>query len=91
MKKSKSEKTEPSVAVKKPGSSIEVKTGTWRTFKPIVTVKCTGCGICVQFCPEGCIKIKDKKATISYDYCKGCLICFNECPAKAIESEKEEK
>jgi pyruvate ferredoxin oxidoreductase delta subunit len=91
MKKSKSEKTEPNVAVKKPGSSVEVKTGAWRTFKPVVTDRCIGCGICAQFCPEGSIKIKNKKAVIDYDYCKGCLICFNECPAKAIESKQEEK
>jgi len=82
---------EPGGVIKKVGSSKEVKTGAWRTFKPIVTVKCTGCGICVQFCPEGCIAIKDKKTKIDYDYCKGCLICVNECPVKAIKSEKEVK
>ena len=77
--------------IKKPGSSKQVKTGSWRTFKPIVTDKCIGCGICVQFCPEGCMKIKDKKVEIDYDYCKGCLICVNECPKKAITCKKEEK
>jgi len=77
--------------IKKPGSSKDVKTGSWRTFKPIVTVKCIGCGICVQFCPEGCIKIVDKRAEVDYDYCKGCLICVNECPTKAMKSEMEVK
>ena len=78
-------------AIKKPGSSKEVKTGSWRTFMPIVTVKCTGCGICLQFCPEGCMKIVNGKAEIDYDYCKGCLICVNECPTKSIGSKREEK
>ena len=68
MKKSK-DKPEIKCVITKPGSSAEVKTGSWRTFKPVVTVKCIGCGICVQFCPEGCIKLVDKKAVIDYDYC----------------------
>jgi pyruvate ferredoxin oxidoreductase delta subunit len=90
MKKSK-DKFEPGGVIKEPGSSKEVKTGSWRIFKPIVSENCKGCGICVQFCPEGCIKIKNGKATIDYDYCKGCLICINECPVKAIKNEKEVK
>ena len=65
------------------------KTGSWRTFKPIVTEKCLGCGICVQFCPEGIIQIKGKKAVIDYDYCKGCMICADVCPRKAINKENE--
>ncbi len=71
------------------GSSKKNKTGSWRTFKPVVTEKCVGCGTCVNFCPEGVIKIKNKKAKIDYDYCKGCLICMNVCPFKAIEKVKE--
>jgi 2-oxoacid:acceptor oxidoreductase delta subunit (pyruvate/2-ketoisovalerate family) len=81
---------EPGGVIKDVGSTVKVKTGAWRIFKPIVTDKCTGCSICVQFCPEGCIKINEsKRAEIDYDYCKGCLICVNECPAKAIKSEQE--
>ncbi|MFH1630792.1 MAG: 4Fe-4S binding protein [Candidatus Aenigmatarchaeota archaeon] len=76
------------------------KTGSWRTFRPnIVKEKCTGCGICVNFCPDGCLMLVDRKdskskfpkiAHVDYDYCKGCLVCLNECPFKAITSEKEE-
>jgi pyruvate ferredoxin oxidoreductase delta subunit len=76
-----------------PGSSRSNKTGSWRTFKPNVTDKCIACGICVQFCPEGCIEVRKtggkKKAVINYDYCKGCLICVGQCPSKAIDSERE--
>ncbi|MDI6826549.1 MAG: 4Fe-4S binding protein [Candidatus Aenigmarchaeota archaeon] len=83
---------EPGGVIKDVGSSRKVKTGSWRIFKPIVIDKCTGCGICVQFCPEGCIMInEDRKAEVDYDYCKGCLICVNECPIKAIKSEREVK
>ena len=66
--------------------------------KPIINFeKCTGCGICEKFCPEGCIVIKEvkgfkgRKSVIDYDYCKGCLICMAECPFKAIDKEVESK
>jgi pyruvate ferredoxin oxidoreductase delta subunit len=62
----------------------------WRTFKPVVTEKCTGCGICIMHCPEGCIELKKKKASPDYDYCTGCMICMNVCPFKAIEKETED-
>lgn len=79
--------------IRKPGSSRENKTGSWRTFKPAVTGKCTGCSICTWFCPEDCIKIVEKdgkkQGEIDYDYCKGCLVCVEECPNKAITAERE--
>jgi pyruvate ferredoxin oxidoreductase delta subunit len=78
--------------VTKPGSIRSNKTGSWRTLKPkVLFEKCIGCGTCERFCPEGCIKIIDKKSTIDYDYCKGCGICAIECPVKAIIMEKEDK
>lgn len=72
------------------GNSIKNKTGSWRILKPkILKDKCNGCGICVQYCPDAAIKMKNKKALINYDYCKGCGICAKECPVKAIIMEKE--
>lgn len=74
------------------GSSKKTKTGSWRTFRPVVDKKtCNGCNLCVLFCPEGCVVLKKKKADIDYDYCKGCGICANECPVKAIKMVREEK
>lgn len=70
-----------------PGTSVKNKTGSWRTFKPIVTDKCIGCGKCTRFCPEGAIKIENGKAVIDYDYCKGCMLCEKGCPVKAIKEE----
>jgi pyruvate ferredoxin oxidoreductase delta subunit len=79
--------------VKEPGSTVKNKTGSWRTFRPVVTEKCEGCTICTLFCPEGAIEIKEsggkKRAVIDYDHCKGCLICIGVCPKKAITSERE--
>ncbi len=79
--------------IKEAGSSIRNKTGSWRTFRPIVTDKCIGCSICIWYCPENCIRIVEKdgkkKAAVNYEHCKGCLLCKGQCPSKAIESEKE--
>lgn len=76
--------------ITEPGSSVKNKTGSWRILKPkILKDKCNCCGICVQYCPEGCIKIKNKKTQIDYDFCKGCGICAKECPVKAIIMQKE--
>ncbi len=77
--------------VKQPGSSDKNKTGRWRIFKPVVTEKCTGCGLCEWWCPDYCIKVDKKtgKAVIDYEYCKGCGICNQECPSRAIFMQKE--
>lgn len=73
-------------------SSMKNKTGTWRTMKPVVDKKkCIGCNICVQFCPDSCIKLIKKKAVINYIYCKGCGICAEECPVRAIKMQEEKK
>jgi 2-oxoacid:acceptor oxidoreductase gamma subunit (pyruvate/2-ketoisovalerate family)/2-oxoacid:acceptor oxidoreductase delta subunit (pyruvate/2-ketoisovalerate family) len=69
-----------------PGSFVENKTGSWRTFKPIIDKeKCIECLFCWFYCPEGCISRTSNGLKIDYDYCKGCGICANECPANAIE------
>lgn len=77
-------------------SSKSKKTGGWRSLKPVfLDDKCRGCGICVQYCPEGCIELhevadkKTKVAKVNYDYCKGCLLCMVLCPFKAVEKSTE--
>jgi pyruvate ferredoxin oxidoreductase gamma subunit len=72
------------------GNTRVRKTGNWRIFKPILNPeKCTRCGICVIYCPEGVITMTDNGLEIDYDNCKGCLICFNECPVKAFNYIRE--
>ncbi len=46
--------------------------------------KCTGCGDCVQVCPEGAIRLAAKVATIDEERCTGCQACLTACPNGAI-------
>ncbi|MFQ6014745.1 MAG: 4Fe-4S binding protein [Anaerolineae bacterium] len=74
-----------------PGSSLAYKTGSWGTQHPrFLWDKCTGCGLCELYCPEGIIYPKEKKKyTFVPEYCKGCGICAAECPVEDIEMESE--
>lgn len=75
------------------GSSRKYKTGTWRSQKPVWDEnKCTHCMLCVNFCPENCIPVKNGKRTESdFGYCKGCGLCSKICPVKAVKMEQELK
>ena len=67
------------------------KTGSWRTFKPVIDyTKCVKCLLCWLYCPEGVIiRKEDDSIEIDYEYCKGCGICAYECPRGAITMEEE--
>jgi len=87
------EKVSTAGNIEEAGSAERNRTGSWRTFRPVVTDKCTGCGMCELYCPDSAIKVQEqggkRKAVVDYSHCKGCLICMSVCPAKAIEKEKE--
>lgn len=74
------------------GTSVEVRTGVWRTFRPELRSElCHHCHwICSTFCPDGVITA-DTGGTpvIDYDYCKGCLVCVAVCPHHAMEAVPE--
>ncbi len=51
--------------------------------------KCDGCGLCVNACYDGSIKIIDGKAKlVSREYCCGMEACLPHCPADAITFEE---
>ena len=73
-------------------TSIEVRTGLWRTMRPVINYdNCSGCAwICGTYCPDGAIDLRaDGYPEIDYDHCKGCLVCVAQCPPHAIESIPE--
>jgi pyruvate ferredoxin oxidoreductase delta subunit len=77
----------PVTPASKPQHGAAGKTGSWRTFKPVVDkATCKKCGNCILFCPDACI---DRDLNVDYDYCKGCGICANECPSKSIKMVRE--
>ena len=46
--------------------------------------KCIGCVACMKVCPTKAIRIREKKARISYDRCIDCGGCLRVCPHNAI-------
>ncbi len=47
--------------------------------------KCTGCGKCVEACPEKAITIVEGKSVTNRSICKGCGTCAQVCPNEARE------
>ncbi len=55
------------------------------TAKPSIRVsKCTGCGMCMKWCPKDAISMKDKKASIKNSLCIGCGECLAVCNYDAV-------
>jgi NAD-dependent dihydropyrimidine dehydrogenase PreA subunit len=47
--------------------------------------KCTGCGRCVEVCPQGVFEMRDKKAAVmDRDLCMECGACAMNCEFGAI-------
>jgi len=73
-------------------NSVEVKTGLWRTLRPVIDYeRCSRCWwVCSTFCPDGAIAVDTHgRPAIDYDHCKGCLICMAKCPPHAIAAIPE--
>lgn len=73
-------------------TSVEVRTGLWRTLRPVIDYpRCNRCWwVCSEFCPDSAIRVNaEHYPEIDYDHCKGCLICVAQCPAHAISSVPE--
>ncbi|MDJ0807493.1 MAG: 2-oxoacid:acceptor oxidoreductase family protein [Gammaproteobacteria bacterium] len=73
-------------------TSEAIKTGAWRTMRPLVDyARCNRCWwVCSTFCPDGAIRVDEERyPQIDYDHCKGCLICVAQCPPHAISAVAE--
>ncbi|MTI84715.1 MAG: 4Fe-4S dicluster domain-containing protein [Firmicutes bacterium] len=48
--------------------------------------KCSGCGLCEEYCPMDCIRIDESgKPYFKYDHCWYCGACETECPSDACK------
>ena len=53
--------------------------------KPTISgKKCTGCGLCIDWCPEDAISMKSDKAVIDSKACIGCGECLTICRFGAV-------
>lgn len=50
----------------------------------LITEACSGCKICEDICPQGCIDFSATKARIRQENCLHCGSCMNICPQKAV-------
>jgi ferredoxin len=59
--------------------------------KPIINAEeCSGCGICIDVCPNEVLDLVDDIAQpINEGSCDGCGTCAEECPMGAIEISED--
>lgn len=50
----------------------------------IIEERCTGCGDCVDTCPENALVISNEKVVINRSVCNACGQCVQSCPEEAI-------
>ncbi len=54
------------------------------------TLRCKGCGICVEFCPTAVLELVDGKAKVMHlEKCTACNMCDLRCPDFAITVEEK--
>jgi pyruvate ferredoxin oxidoreductase gamma subunit len=72
-------------------NSVEVRTGLWRSVRPVIDYdRCRRCWwVCSTYCPDNAIAVRGGRPEIDYDHCKGCMICVAQCPPHAIAAEPE--
>jgi len=48
------------------------------------SIRCTGCGYCIDVCPQKAITIENNVAVIHQELCVQCGTCIEACPVGAI-------
>jgi dissimilatory sulfite reductase (desulfoviridin) alpha/beta subunit len=61
-----------------------------RAQRPVVEASaCSGCGLCVDTCPDDALSTRNSCAVIDADCCLSCGRCMRACPAGAIAPDAE--
>jgi NAD-dependent dihydropyrimidine dehydrogenase PreA subunit len=55
----------------------------------VQTERCDGCGVCVDYCPNGAILLQNGVAFISQDLCQACEACLDVCPQGALVYQEQ--
>ena len=60
--------------------------------RPIINQDdCSGCGVCVDTCPQNVIElVGDVAEAVNEDDCTGCESCLEECPMGAITEVEDD-
>lgn len=60
--------------------------------RPIINEEeCSGCGVCVDACPQAVIElVGDVAEAVNEDECTACETCMEECPMGAITEVEED-
>lgn len=62
-----------------------------KTAKVTISDACSGCGVCVAFCPTGSLQMERQEGSITLNenlsHCVDCGLCKEFCPEQAIEYE----
>jgi ferredoxin len=75
------------------GQKAPRKIKTPKTLAVINQAGCTGCEVCIQFCPVDCIEVVpgpnfpelSKVVEVDLNRCIGCKLCAKYCPWDTIE------
>jgi Fe-S-cluster-containing hydrogenase component 2 len=51
--------------------------------------RCAGCGLCVEACPTGAMRLVDGVAQVEQSLCRECQVCLSACPNGAILAMQE--
>lgn len=56
----------------------------------ILSVDCTGCGVCLEVCRFGAVSQVGDKFRVEAIGCEGCGVCVKACPVRAIDFPERE-
>ena len=57
----------------------------------IIEEECSGCGICIDSCPNGVLELIDDVArVVNEEDCDACATCMEDCAMEAITEIEED-